>query len=88
MHRGNGDPPYVDTANALRHWPETCTAVAVRSVASQIELLAPFGISDLVSLIVNPTPAFAHKIGAYRARVAQKQWAQRWPNLRINGLRD
>src|SRR5258708_3153750 len=81
MHRGNGDPPYVDTADALRHWPETCTAVAVRSVASQIELLAPFGISDLVSLIVNPTPAFAHKIGAYRARVAQKQWAQRWPNL-------
>jgi uncharacterized protein len=88
MHRGNGDPPYVDTGNALRHWPETCTAVAVRSVASQIELLAPFGISDLVSLIVNPTPAFARKIDAYRARVAQKQWAQRWPNLRINGLRD
>jgi hypothetical protein len=88
MHRGNGDPPYGDTPNALRHWPETCTAVAVRSVASQIELLAPFGISDLVSLIVNPTPAFAHKIGVYQARVAQKKWTQRWPNLLINGLRD
>lgn len=88
MHRGNGDRPYVDTADALRHWPETCTAVAVRFIASQIELLAPFGISDLVALIVNPTPAFAHKIGAYRTRVAQKQWAKRWPDLRINGLRD
>ncbi len=88
MHHANGDPPYADTADALRHWPETCTAVALHSVAAHIELLAPFGVSDLVTLAVNPTPAFAHKIGVYRARVAQKQWAQRWPNLRINGLRD
>jgi hypothetical protein len=50
-------------------------------------LLAPFRVSDLVSLIVNPTPAFAHKIGAYQARVAQKKWTQRWPKLVINGLR-
>jgi hypothetical protein len=40
-------------------WPETCTAVALRSIASHIELLAPFGVFDLVTLIVNLTPAFA-----------------------------
>ncbi|HUH85072.1 MAG TPA: nucleotidyltransferase family protein [Stellaceae bacterium] len=33
MHIANGDPPYADTADALRHWPETCTAVALRSFA-------------------------------------------------------
>jgi uncharacterized protein len=88
MHDADGDLPYADTADALRHWPETCTAIAARSVGSGIELLAPFGVSDLVGLIVGPTPVFAHKIDAYRARVAQKNWAQRWPELRINGLRD
>jgi uncharacterized protein len=60
----------------------------VHSNGSRIELLAPFGVADLVTLIVNPAPAFAHKIGVYRARVAQKQWTQRWPKLRVNGLRD
>jgi uncharacterized protein len=88
MHGANGDPPYADTSDALRHWPEICTAVAVRSKAPRIELLAPFGVSDLLTLIVNPSPAFAHKIGIYRSRIAQKQWAQRWPKLRINGLCD
>ena len=86
MHAGNGDPPYADTADALRHWPETCTAVAVRLRAGQVDLLAPFGVGDLVALIVTPTPAFARKIDVYRARVAQKQWALRWPKLRIDAL--
>jgi hypothetical protein len=83
MHLGNGDPPYADLTDALRHWPETCTAVALRSAAGRIELLAPFGISDLLALIVGPTPAFADKIDVYRERVARKQWATRWPKLRI-----
>jgi hypothetical protein len=88
MHDANGDPPYADTSDALCHWPERCTAIAVRSIASRVELLAPFGVSDLLTLIVNPTPAFVHKIGIYRSRVAQKRWAQRWPKLRINCLSD
>jgi len=88
MHGANGDPPYADTADALRHWPETCTAVAVRSVRPGVELLAPFGVADLLGLTVNPTPAFAHKRDAYRARIARKQWARRWPRLRVSGLYD
>ena len=88
MHQANGDPPYADTADALRHWPEICTAVAVRSIGSCIELLAPFGVSDLVGLTVSPTPAFAGKLDIYRARIARKQWAQRWPRLCITALSD
>jgi hypothetical protein len=83
MHFRNDDPPYADVADALRHWPETCTAIALQSVSGRIELLAPFGIGDLVSLIVRPTPAFAGRIDAYRARIARKQWAARWPKLHI-----
>ena len=88
MQQANGDPPYADTADALRHWPEICTAVAVRSIGSCIELLAPFGVSDLVGLTVSPTPAFAGKLDIYRARIARKQWAQRWPRLCITALSD
>ncbi|HEX4507225.1 MAG TPA: nucleotidyltransferase family protein [Alphaproteobacteria bacterium] len=87
MHAANGDPPYAGTADALAHWPETCTAVAVRSIGSRVELLAPFGISDLVTLTVKATPAFAGKPGIYRARIARKEWGRRWPRLRIEGRR-
>jgi hypothetical protein len=88
MHLRNGDPPYVDTADALRHWPETCTAVAVRLNASGIDVLAPFGIADLVGLAVDPTPAFAAKPEVCRARIVEKRWLQRWPRLRVTGLGD
>ncbi|MEJ2456857.1 MAG: nucleotidyltransferase family protein, partial [Novosphingobium sp.] len=30
MHLRNGDAPYRDTADAMTHWPETATDVAVR----------------------------------------------------------
>ena len=72
--------------DALCHWPETCTAVAARSIGAEIELLAPFGVDDLISLAVRPTPAFADKIAAYRARVVREAWHARWPKLRTDRL--
>jgi uncharacterized protein len=86
MHLQNGDPPYTDTADAMRHWPETCTAVAVRSVGHRVELLAPLGIGDLLSMIVRPTPAFANKLEIYRTRLARKAWSLSWPMVREMGL--
>jgi uncharacterized protein len=88
MHFQNGDPPYADLAEAVRHWPETCTAIAARTLDARIELLAPFGVDDLISLVVQPTPAFANKIEVYRARVARKAWQVRWPKLRTYRLLD
>jgi hypothetical protein len=86
MHIRNGDPPYAGTTDALRHRPEICTAVAVRATPAGVELLAPFGVGDLVTLTVNPTPAFALKMDAYCARVIAKRWERRWPRLRVNGF--
>ncbi len=88
MHFHNGDDAYTNTADALCHWPETCTAVATRSIGARIELLTPFGIDDLISLIVRPTPAFANKMEVYQARVASKAWQARWPKLRTYRLLD
>ena len=85
MHERNGDPPYADTEDALRYWPETATAIAARLDGTQVALLTPFGIEDLVGLIVRPTPAFRAKMDQYRARIAAKNWPVIWPNLTVIG---
>lgn len=84
MHDRNGDPPYRDTADALRHWPETATAVAARLQGGRVELLAPYGVADLAGLVLRPTPPTAarpEKLARYRQRVQAKGWLARWPRL-------
>lgn len=83
MHVRNGDPAYADVADALRHWPEVCTAVAVRLSGEQLELLAPLGVEDLLELRVRPTGHFLGKLDLYRQRVREKDWLRRWPLLCI-----
>jgi hypothetical protein len=79
----NGDPPYRNTADAIRCWPETATAIAARLDDGRLEIIAPHGIQDLLALIVRPTPAFATRRKEYRARCAAKKWHERWPKLRF-----
>jgi len=86
MHRCNADPPYRDTADAMRHWPETATAVVVRLRAGRVELLMPHGIEDLVRLVLRPPPTTASRPGhleVYRQRVEAKGWVRRWPSLTV-----
>lgn len=86
MHVRNGDRAYRDCADALRHWAEVCTAVAVRLRGAELELLAPLGVDDLLSLRVRPTERFHSKPDIYRERLAAKNWLARWPNLQIEPL--
>ncbi|MFA5123257.1 nucleotidyltransferase family protein [Zavarzinia sp.] len=83
MHVRNGDQPYASALDAMRHWPETATAVAVRLTGDgRIAVAAPFGLDDLFALRLVPTPAFA---GARRAvieaRAKDKAWRRRYPEL-------
>lgn len=86
MHLRNGDAPYRDCGDAMRHWPEVCTAVALRLQGERLELLAPVGIDDLLELRVRPTERFRAKPDIYRERLTAKNWLARWPNLRIEHL--
>jgi uncharacterized protein len=46
----------------------------------------PWGLGDLLGLVVRPTPAFAAdpaKRAVFEARLAAKAWDRRWPALRI-----
>ncbi len=87
MHLGNDDPPYGSSADALAHWLETPTAVALRlNQAGAPELLAPLGTADLLGLVVRPTPharRHKHRLAAYRARLEAKNWPAKWPKLKM-----
>ena len=85
MHLRNGDAPYADTADALRHWLMTASAVAVRLNAEDgLELLAPFGLADLFAMRIAPTPhAQSRRLAVYRQRVESKPWTQQWPRTTI-----
>jgi hypothetical protein len=83
MHVRNGEPPYIDAADAIARWPETATAVAARWSKGDVEVLAPHGVDDLVRLIVRPTPAFSSRRDEIARRVAAKNWRVRWPGLKI-----
>lgn len=86
MHIRNGDPPYRDSLDAMRFWPETATCVAARLGGNTgIELATAYGCDDLVSLILRPTPRFAGS-EAFRTRVGGKRWLAIWPRLRLTGL--
>lgn len=88
MHLRNGDVPYASATDAMRCWPETATAVAVRlGDDDAIEIAAPLGLDDLFGLVVRPTARFAgDNYPLYLERIRAKQWQARWPRLRIEGL--
>jgi uncharacterized protein len=81
MHLRNGDLPYASVAQAMRHWPETATAVAAWRRDEDCLILAPFGVVDLVGMVLRPTSAAKRR--AFETRLASKRWLSRWPRLRV-----
>jgi len=87
MHHRNGDPPYADTEDAMRHWLETATCVAVRLDPDDLlTIVAPFGTDDLLALRSRPTARGRARHDAYVARMRAKDWTARWPRVRVEGL--
>lgn len=85
MHMRNGDRPYTSAVEAMRHWPETATAVAVRATQENaLKIAAPFGLDDLFALILRPTPSFiGEKQYQFLDRIQTKGWLRKWPRLRV-----
>lgn len=85
MHVRNGDAPYRSASDAMRFWPETATAVAVRCAdGDNLEIAAPFGLDDLYAGIVRPTPRFIDdKRAQFNERLRDKKWLLDWPLLHV-----
>jgi hypothetical protein len=74
---------YLCVSAAVRVWPETATAVAIRlTEGEQFEIVAPCGLTDLFDGIVRRNPE-TPDAEAFARRIKQKQWQRRWPSLRV-----
>ncbi len=77
--------PHRTVAEGLATWPENATAVAVRlTTHGELEVMAPFGLDDLLALRLRYNPALVGP-DVFRRRVAAKRWLQRWPSLQLIG---
>src|SRR5262249_36688039 len=72
--------PYTSAAHAITTFPTTAGAIGIRPDASGLSILAPFGLSDLLGLIVRP-----NKTQIAQAIYEQKtaRWRTLWPQLWI-----
>ncbi|MEN9390683.1 MAG: hypothetical protein RLZZ283_783 [Candidatus Parcubacteria bacterium] len=82
-HVFNGLDPFTSSEDAMAHWTETATAVAVTLRGGDLKLIAPYGISDLVGMIVRPCPKFPRGEVLMRERIAAKKWLEKWPQLKV-----
>ena len=80
-------PPYASSKDAVSKWPETATCIGVKIENQKLQLIAPYGIYDLVSLIVKPNPGFINNKDNVKKvvseRVKRKKWLEKWPQLKI-----
>lgn len=74
---------YESCEDGLSYWPETCTAIAVKLTGEgELKLIAPFGLKDLLGLVVRIGPKFDDK-KEYENRIRRKKWEELWPDLKI-----
>lgn len=79
---GTGLAPYLSTEDAITTFPTTATAIAVQPRADGLHVFAPYGLSDLLGLIVRPNKKQITR-PIYEAKV--KKWLAVWPDLRVVG---
>ncbi len=72
--------PYGSAEEAVATFPTTSTAVGVRPHGSHLDICAPFGLDDLLGLVVRPNKAQITR-AIYEAKVAR--WRLYWPELKI-----
>ncbi|MHA7967772.1 nucleotidyltransferase family protein [Paenibacillus sp. CAU 1782] len=81
MHRKSNLRPYQSVEHAMKHWPETATAVGVAlDEEGRLEIIAPHGLEDLFGLLVRQSPYFADR-NYFFSRIKRKGWLERWPKL-------
>jgi hypothetical protein len=72
--------PYGSVEAAIASFPTTATAVGVRPRGSGIEVCAPFGLSDLLGMVVRPNKTQITR-PIYEAKIAR--WRPCWPSLKV-----
>ena len=80
---GHEVEPLRSMEEAVATWPETALAVGVGLQADDtIAITAPLGLDDLFSMVVRRNPRRV-SIENYKRRIAEKNYPERWPGVRI-----
>ncbi|MCF1496355.1 nucleotidyltransferase family protein [Agrobacterium vitis] len=74
--------PYTSTAEAITTFPTTAAAVGLRPGQANLELCAPYGLSDLLSAVVRPNKKQITR-EIYEKKI--DRWIKLWPELAIIG---
>jgi len=77
---GYSIPPYRSTAHAISTFPTTATSVGIQPKPTGLSISAPFGLSDLLGLIVRPNKVQITR-SIYEAKVAR--WRALCPRVAI-----
>jgi len=79
-HFGYDIKPYISVENAINTWPTTSTSIGIRIEAQNLKIYAPFGLNDLLGMIVRANKAqITEEI--YNQKV--NKWIKKWPTLKI-----
>ncbi len=80
-HSGYPIEPYQSVEDAINAWPTTATCVAVKySDKNQFAVYAPYGLNDLLGMIVRPNKTQITK-EIYLKKV--ERWKKIWHKLKI-----
>lgn len=80
---GTAVAAFTSLEEAVGSWPEYATAVGLTLNADDtLKVIAPHGLDDLFNLVVRRNPARV-SLQAYRDRMAQKRFTERWPRVTV-----
>ena len=75
--------PVNTLIEAVATWPEYATSVGVSmNEAGSLQVIVPLGLDDLFSMTVRHNPERA-SVANFHARIAQKKYRERWPDVTI-----
>ena len=72
--------PFSTVEEAIATWPTSATAVGVRWEEDALKVHAPYGLEDLLNLVVRPNPILVTK-ALYETKAAR--WKAAWPRLQV-----
>ncbi len=77
-------PASKSSCETISHWTETATCTGIRlQKDNSFTICAPYGLSDLMKLIVKPIPKPYQDLPLYKERITKKKWKKIWPRLSI-----
>lgn len=72
--------PYQSMEDAIDTWPTTASSIGVKKKEAGYEVYAPFGLEDLVEMVVRPNKTLITK-EIYESKAVK--WKNKWPKLTV-----